>query len=39
MIEREFIKERMKQLRIKETIGENFNKGAEIGSVSVEKLH
>jgi len=37
MIEREFIKERMKQLRIKETIGENFNKGAEIGSVSVEK--
>ena len=37
MIEREFIKERMKQLRIKETIGENFNKGAEIGNVTVEK--
>ena len=37
MIEREFIKERMKQLRIKETIGENFNKGAEIGGVTVEK--
>ena len=37
MIEREFIKERMKQLKIKETIGENFNKGAEIGGVTVEK--
>ncbi len=37
MIEREFIKERMKQLKIKETIGENFNKGAEIGRVTVEK--
>lgn len=37
MIEREFIKERMKQLRIKEAIGENFNKGAEIGDITLEK--
>ncbi len=37
MIEREFIKERMKQLRIKEAIGENFNKGAEIGNITLEK--
>jgi len=37
MIEREFIKDRMKQLKIKEAIGENFNKGAEIGEITLEK--
>jgi len=37
MIEREFISEKMKQLKIKEAIDSEFTKSAEIGGITMEK--
>tara|TARA_Y100000310_G_C20637428_1_gene791959 strand:- start:744 stop:1550 length:807 start_codon:yes stop_codon:yes gene_type:complete len=37
MIEREFIKDRLKQLRIKQAIESEFTKSAEIGGITMEK--
>jgi small subunit ribosomal protein S3 len=37
MIEREFINEKMKQLKIKEAINSEFTKSAEIGGITMEK--
>ena len=37
MIEREFINEKMKQLKIKEAIEGEFTKSAEIGGITMEK--